>query len=439
MEHLETDGRGRKGQSRRRGGGREKRGGCLLPAAAAVLLLAVLAAGIWLLAGPGREPELVRETPAEIHRETMAPAEWETKEEARAPEEGGGNRTPEEILAEMTLEEKIFQLFMVTPEALTGVDEVYAAGETTRAAIAARPVGGIVYFKKNLRGPQQTAEMLGRTKDYFEETAGILPFLGIDEEGGTVARISGREEFGIAAIPDMRDVAQEGGADGARRIGEQIGSYLAELGFNLDFAPVADVLTNAENPVVARRSFGSDAQLAADCACAVAEGLQSQGILPVFKHFPGHGGTAQDSHDGFARTERTKEELYTEDFLPFEAGIAAGVPVIMAGHISAPALTGDAMPASLSPVLTDGILRGELGFQGVVVTDALDMGAITQSWSPAEAAVLALEAGCDLLLMPENLDEAFGGVKAAVEEGRLSEERIDGSVLRILRAKQGLS
>lgn len=349
--------------------------------------------------------------------------------------EGAG--TAEELLQRMTLEEKVLQLFMVTPEALTGVNEVYAAGTKTRESVEAWPVGGIVYFSQNLRSPDQTTDMLTRTSKYFRDRIGIEPFLGVDEEGGQVSRISGKDGFGIESFPDMSAIGAEGDPKKAYEVGSRIGTYLSELGFNLDFAPVADVLTNPDNTVVARRSFASDGAVAAAFSNEVVKGLKEHGIYAVLKHFPGHGGTLADSHDGYAETDRTLEELKAEEFVPFKEGAAAGADFVMVGHISAPKVTGDNTPATFSYKMITEILRGQLGFDGIVITDALNMGAVTSSYNSAEAAVRALNAGNDMLLMPENFKEAYQGVLDAVASGELSEERIDQSVERILRVKLG--
>lgn len=438
------------GRSRRREGGSKTR----RPAGCLVLLILLVVAGIgaaaavlFLRGGVGqREREYPRDTSAAVQPE-LFPGDTTSRKESgerdgetagtgpEEPEDRPG--TAEEFLRQMTLEEKVFQLFMVTPEALTGVDEVYAAGEKTKESIVSRPVGGIVYFRQNLRSPEQTTDMLTRTSKYFRDRIGLEPFLGVDEEGGQVARISGREEFGIAAFPDMSAIGAEGDPGKAYEVGDQIGAYLAELGFNLDFAPVADVLTNPENTVVARRSFGSDGAVTAVFSNEMLKGLKAHGIHGVLKHFPGHGGTQADSHEGYAETERTLEELMAEDFVPFKEGIEAGAEFIMAGHIAAPGVTGDDTPAAFSHQLITDVLRGQLGFDGIVITDALNMGAVTAAYSPAEAAVQALAAGNDMLLMPEDFEAAYQGVLAAVADGRLTEERIDESVERILRVKLG--
>ena len=224
-------------------------------------------------------------------------------------------------------------------------------------------------------------------------------------------------------------------------MGRTIGAYLRDYGFTMDFAPVADVWTNPENTVIGDRAFSRDAQTAAAMAGAMAQGLREEGILPTYKHFPGHGDTAQDSHDGLAGTDRTEDEMRECEWLPFlrEAQTAQDdTRAIMVGHIAAPALGDAGVPASLSHRMVTDILREQLlaGEDVLVVTDSLAMGAITQQYTPAQASVQALQAGCDILLMPAGLAEAFEGVVAAVEDGTITETRLDESVRRILRYKQ---
>ena len=221
----------------------------------------------------------------------------------------------------------------------------------------------------------------------------------------------------------------------AYRAGTVIGAYLRELGFNTDFAPDADVLTNEKNTVIGDRSFGSDPDKAARMAAAVSKGLHTEGILSTFKHFPGHGATEGDTHDGYAYTEKTYEELKAAELVPFAAAGECGADMVMAAHISLPKIVGDSTPASLSYKMITEILREDLGFQGLVVTDAMNMGAIGEHYSTKEAAVKAVEAGVDLLLMPKDFQEAFQGIKEAVSSGRIGEERIEESLQRILRVK----
>ena len=233
----------------------------------------------------------------------------------------------------------------------------------------------------------------------------------------------------------MADIGAAGDVDAAKQVGEDIGSYLAELGFNLDFAPVADVLSNPENTVVRKRSFGSDPELVSDMAIAVSDGLEEKGLLSAYKHFPGHGATSAVTHKGYAYTDKTLEELEACELIPFQRCIADGAKIIMAAHISVPNVTGDDTPTSLSKTRVTDILREKMGYTGLVVTDAMNMGAITEEYTSAEAAVKALQSGVDIVLMPENFQEAYQGVLDAVADGTLTEERIDESVTRILTVK----
>ena len=222
-----------------------------------------------------------------------------------ANEETGGSGQNEtdarvqELLAGMTLEEKVCQLFMITPEALTGVETATQAGQSTQNAYNEYPVGGIIYFSKNLKNPDQTRTMLNNTQQYAKERTGLPVFLSVDEEGGQVARVGRNSAFGVEKIGNMSDVGASGDTQEAYRIGTVIGSYLKDLGFNMDAAPDTDVLTNPQNEVVKYRSFGSDPQLVADMAEAELKGLNEQGIIGMYKHFPGHGGTTADSQSAY--------------------------------------------------------------------------------------------------------------------------------------------
>ena len=341
----------------------------------------------------------------------------------------------EQILSDMTMEEKIAQMFVVTPEALTGYEHVTAAEEATRAAISLLPVGGLIYMGANLESTQQITRMLSNTMSYSMERIGLPALLCVDEEGGSVRRISGRGITDAPDIPSMRSVGDGGDTQAARFYGEQMGQYLSALGFNVDLAPVADTLTDGNNQVVADRSFGWDPQLNAAMCTAVMEGLHEYGVASTFKHFPGHGSTSADSHAGYAVSYQTMEDLLSCDLIPFQAGVDHGTELIMTGHISLPNVTGDDTPATLSSMIVTGILREHMGYEGLIITDALEMGAITQNYSSAEAAVRAVEAGNDLILAPADLDQAYRGVLDAVESGRISEERINESLRRIIRFK----
>ena len=343
----------------------------------------------------------------------------------------------DERIGAMTLEQKVAQLFIVTPEALVeGVSQVTQAGDMTREGVTAHPVGGIVYFAQNLLDPEQTTTMLANVKQFYADAGNVAPFIAVDEEGGTVVRVADNEAFGAQDVGDASALGSAGDTEAAKRAAEQIADYLMPLGFNLDFAPVADVVDPLRSDTMGLRSFSSDAAVAADMVRAEVEGFRDKKMLCCAKHFPGIGAAAGDSHEGAITIEATNEELETVDLVPFRAAIEAGVPMIMVGHVSLPNIVGDSTPAPLSSAVVQGMLRDSLGYTGIIGTDSLSMGAITDYYTPAEAAVAALKAGCDIPLMPERLDEAYQGVLSAVQVGELTEERLDESLTRILTAKQ---
>ena len=339
------------------------------------------------------------------------------------------------IVEGMTLEEKVAQMFIVTPETITGVGTATAAGTTTQQALEAYPVGGIVYFQKNLENPDQTRTMIENTQRYAQETVGLPLFIGVDEEGGTVSRVGGNSGFGIANVGDMSAVGATGDAAQAKETAQTIGGYLSDLGFNLNFAPDADICGDPATDVMARRSFGQDPELVATMVSAQVEGFLGEGVLCCAKHFPGIGGVAGDSHEGTITSAKTLDELRSFELVPFEAAIEAGVPLVMVGHLSTPNATGDDTPASLNHAIVTELLRDELEFDGLIVTDSLSMGAVGGFCTSSNVGVTVIKAGVDLILMPEDFTAAYQGVLDAVADGTISEERIDESVERIVETK----
>ncbi|MGN0708075.1 MAG: glycoside hydrolase family 3 protein [Faecalibacterium sp.] len=341
----------------------------------------------------------------------------------------------QEIVAGMTLRQKIGQLFIVRPDALDftqtqeQIDDAKEKGvleltEEMRTALEAYPVGGVALFGKNIETPEQLRQFTAQLK-----TAEQIPlFLAVDEEGGRVARLANSDGF------DLPKYASAFETEDAGEMGRTIGAYLKEYGFNMDFAPVADVNSNPDNPVIGKRAFSDDAQTVRQKAAAMAEGLQEYGIMPVYKHFPGHGDTAEDSHAELAVVHKTLEQLQQIEWVPYKD---QKIPAVMVAHVAAPEAGVDG-PASLSYTAITEWLRGLLGHEGLVITDSLSMSAITNTYSPSEACIRAIEAGADILLMPCGLREAMDGVENAVKSGRISESRIDESVCRILTAKQAM-
>ena len=343
-----------------------------------------------------------------------------------------------EKAAALTLEQKVAQLFVVTPEAITEVGTATQAGEATKEALAAYPVGGLVYFKKNLLSADQTREMIANSQTYAQDACGLPLLVGVDEEGGTVSRIGGNPGFAIPNVGNMAYVGATNDPTQAQAVAQTIGGYLCDLGFNLNFAPDSDICGNPATDVMALRSFGTDPALVSDMVSAQVKGFANAGVLCCAKHFPGIGGMTGDSHEGAIVTQNTLDELRIGELAPFEAAIEADVPMVMVGHLTAPNAFGNDVPASLNPAAVTDLLRGELGFQGLVITDSLSMGAVGDFCTPDQAGVMALLAGADLVLMPEDFASAYRGVLDAVCAGTLSEDRIDQSVMRIVKAKLAL-
>lgn len=347
--------------------------------------------------------------------------------------------TPAPVTADMlTLEQKVGQLFIVRPDALDltlsqeTINDAHADGVTAvtndmRKILQQYPVGGICQFGKNIESPSQ----LARFNADLQAASATPLLIAVDEEGGLIARLANNDAFNLPRYASAAAVGASGDPADAREMGQTIGSYLKTYGFNMDFAPDADVNTNPDNPIIGERAFSSDAATAAQMAAAAADGLRENGILPTLKHFPGHGDTAEDSHTDLAVTYKTREELENCELLPFAAD--TGLHAVMVGHIAAPNVTGDMTPATLSPTLIGMIPDAE---NALIVTDSLAMDAITAAYTPGEAAVLAIQAGCDVLLMPNSLPEAYAAVLDAVQNGTISEARLDQSVNKILHYKE---
>lgn len=345
-------------------------------------------------------------------------------------------RTTKDVLGKMSLREKVGQLFIVRPEALAENSNAETAPATDRVddAVISRieeyPVGGIALFSRNIT----SAEQLPMFISDLQSSSKYPLFIAVDEEGGRVARIANSDFFNVASYKSKEDIGKSGDASKAEEVGRQIGSYLKELGFNLDFAPVADTNTNPQNIVIGDRSYGSDPALVARMVSAQLDGMHDSGIMGTLKHFPGHGDTKDDTHSGYVSIEKTWDELKECELVPFITALPKA-DMVMVSHITAVNVTSDKLPTSMSETMITGKLRNELGYDGVIITDAMAMGAVADNYTSAEAAVTAVKAGVDIVLMPQNLDEAFNGVMNAVTDGEISMERLDESVLRILKMK----
>lgn len=333
-----------------------------------------------------------------------------------------------ELLADMTLEQKIYQMCFTTPEALTGVEAATRAGDATKEAVLENPVGGLLYAEKNLEDEEQVKELLEGTQSFLTEGGKMPTFLAIDEEGGDIDPVASVLE--TTSFDTMKEIGEGNDPEAARAMGETIAKEISALGFNVNFAPVADLSSNA---LIDSRAFSEDAGQAASMVASVVKGSQSNGVLNAVTHFPGLGSIDDVAHIERTRLERTMEELKAEELLPFQSAIEQEVGFIIVSHAVLTALD-DQRPCSMSPAAIS-LLRDDMGFRGIVLTDVLDIPAITDNYSAGDAALNAVNAGADMLLCPEDLGEAVQALLEAVEDGDIEESRINESVVRILAAK----
>ncbi|MFI9036153.1 glycoside hydrolase family 3 protein [Streptomyces sp. NPDC053726] len=350
------------------------------------------------------------------------------------------------LISRMTLEEKVGQLFVMRVYGHSATEPDQADIDANMAEIGVRTaaemiakyhVGGIIYFTwaHNTRDPHQIADLSNGIQRAGLAGPTPLPLLvSTDQEHGIVCRVGEPATL----MPGAMALGAGGSRSDARRAGQIAGAELAAIGINQNYAPDADVNVNPANPVIGVRSFGSDPQSVAGMVAAQVKGYQSSGIASTAKHFPGHGDTNTDSHTGLPVILHTREQWAELDEPPFRAAIAAGIDSIMTAHIVVPALDPAEDPATLSRPILTGILREELGYDGVVVTDSLGMEGVRTKYGDERVPVLALQAGVDQLLNPPSLDVSWNALLEAVKSGEISEARIEESILRILRLKTKL-
>ena len=365
---------------------------------------------------PASTPEAVpAPTPAPVPEATPAPS----------PGPSPVSRA-EQLLAEMSLREKICQMMIVRPTDLEP-RTIRTVEPEMEDALESFPVGGLFYNTVNMKSKDQVLSLIADTQAFS-----AIPLLTMcDEEGGTVSRLM--RTVGTTWVGAMLSY-RDAGPETARENAKTIGADMAALGFNLDLAPVADVWSNPANTVIGTRAYSDDFTQAAALVSAAVEGFHAGGVACTLKHFPGHGDTSEDSHYGSAYVHKSLDELRTQELLPFQAGIDAGADAVMIGHIIVTDISDE--PALFSYTLVTDILRGELGFAGVIMTDSLGMQALSDHYGTAEIAVRAVKAGVDMLLCPQDLDTAVSALLAAVESGEIPESRIDDSVRRILTLKE---
>ena len=340
-----------------------------------------------------------------------------------------------DYLKNMTLEEKIGQLFVVNLEQLDygkgSFFEWRKCTEKMKKSIKKYHPGGVILFSRNIADRKQTIKLLSD----MQSSSTIPLFTTVDEEGGDVARIASNPKMNTTSFPSMEQIGKEKDSEYVGQMGETIANDIKGLGFNVDFAPVADVKTSKLNQEIGTRSFGDDPDKVADMVEAFVRGMQGQNISATLKHFPGQGSSKGDTHVESVNIDSSITGLRDVDFVPFKAGIDADADFTMVSHISVSKVTETSQPASMSKLIMQTILRDELGFQGIIITDAMDMASITDNYTAAEAAYGAISGGADIVLMPTDFESAYNEILSKVKEGKISEKRIDESVLRILTVK----
>ena len=322
------------------------------------------------------------------------------------------------MLENMSIEEKIAQMLIIE------YDSDYV-DDNLKSFLNMTPPGGFILMKENITTFDKTRQFVSDLK----ENSRIPLIISIDEEGGNVQRLKYLMDLKVSDIPFMYNVGLTNNYDLAYNIGKIIAEEVRTIGVNVDFAPVIDIYSNPNNTVIGKRSFGSDAEIVSNMAVRFTKGLEDNGVIGVYKHFPGHGDTDIDSHEALPIINKSLDDLKSFELIPFKSAVKAGAKMIMVGHIAIPQITHDNTPASLSKEVID-ILKNDLNYNGLIVTDALNMGAISDNYSNEEAYIKAIEAGNDLLLIPSDGINTINIIK-----DKVSLDRINESTYKILKFK----
>lgn len=373
-----------------------------------ILLLTILLSGCGVI--------VQNDPPGEIPAENPSPQE---------PDPPSRDEVLAQFVEDMTLQEKIGQMLMAGFEGTQ-------VSEREVSLIEDYHIGGFIFFGRNITNEEETRNLIHELKTIKSDSP-VQLFIGVDEEGGPVSRLSGI----YRNLPPQSSLGESGDPEISYEYGSIQGEKLRRLGFNVNFSPVLDVDSNPNNPVIGNRAISNDPSLVAQLGIQVWKGIGDQGVVPVGKHYPGHGDTDVDSHTLLPVIEKSREELDETELVPFQASVDQGIPALMVGHLLIPAL--DQEPASLSEGIMEDLLRDEIGFRGVLFSDDLTMGAITDRMSVSEAAVDFIGAGGDVALIchgETEVMEAFKAIEAAVRDGIISEEYINQKLVRIIRLKE---
>ncbi len=326
----------------------------------------------------------------------------------------------EQKLAELTLEQKIGQFFMIAAYPSKGDAHMNEIEKT----IKENGIGSVIWFPT-------TKENYLKYADKLQQSSSLPLFYALDAEWGVSMRMENETRFPYAySIGAANDLAL------SEKLAEMMAYECSELGFQFNFSPVADVNSNPNNPVIGFRSFGEDPGLVGKQVAAFVKGFEKSGVYSSIKHFPGHGDTDKDSHFNLPTISKSVEELIHNDWIPFKEGIKAGATSVMVGHLNVPSLDSSGTPSSLSKPIIQDYLRGQLGFKGIIISDALNMKAVSDKYGKTEVAVKAFEAGCDILVYSENVKEAIQLIKKKVEKGEISEKEINERCLKLLKLKE---
>ena len=319
-------------------------------------------------------------------------------------------------MSNMTLDEKIAQMLVIYYLSDT-VDD------TLENVLTKYKPGGFILMGDNYSTFDNTKSFI----DKLKESSNIPMIIATDEEGGLVQRLKNISDISVTDIPPMYDVGKTGDTSKAKEVSKVLAEELRTLGINVTFAPDTDIWTNPDNEVIGDRAFGTDSNTVSTMAIAFNQGLEQNGIMGCFKHFPGHGDTSVDSHVSLPVVYKSYEDIKSLELIPFKAAIDSGAKMIMVGHIALPNITGDNTPASLSKKIVNDILKTDYNYKGLVITDALNMCALTENYSDEEIVTMAINAGADLLLMPNGTANTINIIKS-----NITEDRINESVKKIL-------
>ncbi len=331
----------------------------------------------------------------------------------------------------LTTEQKVASLFIVTPESITGVNTATQAGEGTRQALTENMVGGIVYASKNVSNSPDFKAMVSTTKSMYSELYGCDLWAVVNEEGA-VNTIAGYAS-GVTAQQAASELGSSGDNNNAYTAYVNIATTLSDYGIDVDMAPVCDVSSNPQG-FIGNRSFSSDADIASSMVKSAVSGLNDKEVIACLSSFPGQGEANTNPANGVSTIDRSIDDLKTAEYLPFQAGIDEGASMVMMSNIIDAMASDESVPCSMSKKVIES-LRTDLGFEGIVVSGPLDDKAITGQFSQGDAAVNAINAGCDMIFRPANYKEAYEGVLAAVNDGTISAERLDEALMRIYSKK----